>query len=178
MSSVSFNAAMVVTLKKTVPMSWTKVTHQSRRRGSAIMRRASGRVAGAPGATARAARSVCRCCSAAAEVKNAAPITNVTPTARGSSREATAGSEASAKHAEPITKSRPIHHPIRRIAPAVSDGTASAAGTASESGRNPSPIRWRRDVHSRRPRAPPSYTARETNGPPRRSRRSASPPDV
>lgn len=70
------NAAPVVTLKKTVPTSWTADAHQSTLAGS-IPRSSLVGVAGSASPIACGATFTSMYCSNAAEVKNSDPTKNV-----------------------------------------------------------------------------------------------------
>jgi hypothetical protein len=72
-------AAAVVTLKNTVPTSWTALADQSMRAGSQVQkrRRRSPGVASVPGRSACGALRVCRYCRYAAVVKKMEPTKNV-----------------------------------------------------------------------------------------------------
>ena len=100
-------AANVVTLKASVPTSWTTAIHQSMRRGAQATSRRKPRGTGASASSPKGAVIDSRSWPYAAEVKKIDPTKKVQPTVATETRSPYRGNAPSAKHSDPTMKSPP-----------------------------------------------------------------------
>ncbi len=146
-------AARVVTLKKTVPTSCTRLALQSIRPGSHVQKRNR---SPAPAARAWGALTVCRYCRKAALVKKIEPTKNTIASASVPTRPTKPGKGPTVKHSEPMAKSTPIHQPMAEGAHQVEPRPAS---------KRPACLRCSRDDHATTDPSGARNDSRVTNGP-------------